>query len=94
MTVDRNKPEECDSCHFQTDDLKMYHDRIAGLRHPEKADGWLCELCASTLAGNAWRWPEQYGDSGNTMRTVCYVGNVVLAAIRAASLSSRADQKE
>lgn len=81
MAKNREKPEECDSCHYKTAALTRYDDRIAGLNGRDKETAWLCKLCASTLAGNAYRYPEQYRDSGNTMRTICYVGNVILDAL-------------
>jgi hypothetical protein len=82
LTENRPKPDECDSCHFETRALVKYDDRIAGLRDPSKTTAWLCALCAETLAGNAYRYPDQYRESGNVMRTVCYVGNVILEALK------------
>ena len=79
-----SQPVSCDSCHYATAALRRYDDRIAGRMNPNKRTAWFCSLCANTYAGNAWRWPEQYRESGNIMRTICYVGNVVLDAIREA----------
>jgi hypothetical protein len=70
------QPENCASCDFETSALQQYPLRMGqpGL--------WLCELCAGTPAGNAAAFPEQHGDDGNLLATICYVGNVLLAEIR------------
>lgn len=73
----RPKPPECDSCHFETKRLKRYARAPLAV---EKGDKWLCVLCASTLAGNALDYPSNYPDPA-ALRTICYVGNVILAAI-------------
>ncbi len=70
------KPEICQSCAYETDRLKYYP---FALRQEEGM--WLCELCASTHAGNACEYPNQYPER-KTLATICYVGNVILAAIR------------
>lgn len=76
-----DKPEFCLSCGFGTTHLTGYPRR----RNINYAEGcetkWLCDLCASTDAGTAVDYPTQYPDIAS-LRTVCYVGNVILAAIR------------
>lgn len=78
------KPGECECCQAPKVELKFYEappftKRIAG----DKGN-WLCILCASTMAGNAHDYPEQYRDgrSGDVMKTMCFVGNAVIAAGR------------
>jgi ribosomal protein L37AE/L43A len=67
-------PGECESCHYETPALTYSADRI--LRSI-----WLCDLCAGTLAGNAAKNPVAYPHA-DVLRTICYVGNVILAEIR------------
>lgn len=73
-----NKPEECESCHFETSALTMYEDRLA---KPDRREMWFCELCAGTMAGIHAR-NGSYPDQGLTLQTICYVGNVILDTIR------------
>ena len=47
----------------------------------EQTHGWLCSLCRSTLAGVAYEYPEQYPGQEVALRTICYIGNVILEAI-------------
>lgn len=75
------KPEDCDSCHYETPRLTRYADRVAAISMGGRVL-WLCPLCAETLAGNAARWPEQYRDRGDVLRTICYVGNVILDTLK------------
>jgi ribosomal protein L37AE/L43A len=69
------QPEECQSCGYETH-LKPYENGMPRQTY------WLCELCAGTLAGNAVAYPGQYGEAGTVMKTICYVGNAILEAIR------------
>ena len=66
--------KECACCGYETE-VKIYHLNTRG-------DTELCKLCASTLAGNSLEHPNGYGHSGYVMQTVCYVGNVILDAIK------------
>lgn len=73
------KPEECRSCHFVTSNLKWYRSMKLGQSYPGK---WLCHLCASTLAGNAVDYPEQYTKNSAVLECICFVGNTILEAIQ------------
>lgn len=42
----------------------------------------LCDLCASTPMGNAYEYPEQYEDERNILKTICYIGNAIIKAIK------------
>lgn len=75
------KPEECQSCGFKTSALKGYPDMRGYPNHEQNEDKWLCKLCAGTSAGNVLSYPEQYMESGEVLKAVCYVGNVILRAI-------------
>lgn len=89
---DEENPGECTCCGYQTTALTLYKDQpttIAGGGKLVTADFWFCELCASTPASNAHCYPGQYPD-GTSMRTVCYVGNVLLQRL-ALILERRAD---
>jgi hypothetical protein len=72
---------ECDSCHFQTTKLTEY-ERSPFNRNPsDPTTKKLCDLCASTVAGNTVDYPASYRDPA-VLRTICYVGNVILQAIQ------------
>lgn len=78
------KPAECDCCQFKTEQLVAYGTTRGSPKQP-CPDKWLCDLCASTMTGTAHEYPEQYaeGNAYEVMRTICFVGNTVLAAIAA-----------
>jgi hypothetical protein len=82
--MENEKSEECDSCGFRTEALIAYPVRRNFPK--ESAPKWLCDLCASTMAGNAHEYPEQFreGRAGDVMKTICFVGNTILAAIASA----------
>lgn len=86
-----DKPEECECCQFVTTELKPYD---AHRNFPKQMDEkkWLCLLCASTLAGNAHEYPEQYAGEVVTLKTICFVGNTILAAIKAAPVEAEGKQ--
>jgi len=76
------KPEECECCKFKTSELKKYH---SDNNWPQERDNvkWLCDLCANTHTGSFNEYPQQHDrDSLCVMKTVCYVGNAIIAAIR------------
>lgn len=75
------KPEQCESCQFETDAIKAYRTTRNFPRGP-CPDKWLCDLCASTIAGNAHEYPEQFPGTHDVVRTICFVGNAILAEIR------------
>lgn len=70
--------DECDSCGFQgpTEAYPRRNHKLGG-----GGDKRLCVLCAGTHAGNALEYPDQYPNA-EAMRTICYVGNVILKAIK------------
>ena len=41
----------------------------------------LCHICAGTFVGSAVRYPRSYPDA-DTMKTIAYVGNLILAALK------------
>jgi hypothetical protein len=77
----QEQPEECDCCQFKTEALKPYEVFFAS-KAVQTTHKWLCELCASTYAGNAYEYPEQYPYQVATLRAMCYIGNVLLKAIQ------------
>lgn len=79
------KPDDCECCQSPNVELKFYEKSRFGRPQGDDSKGnWLCVLCASTMAGNAYEYPGQYRDgrSGDVMRTMCFVGNAVIAAGR------------
>jgi hypothetical protein len=45
------------------------------------SDYWLCLFCSRAVLGNALRYPNEIQDTA-TLRVVCFVGNVLLEALR------------
>jgi hypothetical protein len=71
---DREIPEECDFCHFKTE-VKLYS-------RPLSEDAYLCLVCASTLAGNAHRYPDQY-QNVPIMKQISFCTNLILSRLPA-----------
>ena len=87
MSEKLENPGECECCGYATKKLRYFEKlptTIAGGGRVREGDFWYCELCCSTPASNADRYPGQYADT-DAMKTICYVGNVLLAAIKAKS---------
>lgn len=78
---EQENPGECEACGFETDALESYP--MTRLMPKEEGTKWLCRLCAETMCGMAYEYPEQFGGQFQTMRTICYCTNVVLAALEA-----------
>lgn len=75
-----NKPEECQSCYYPTEALTEY-DAADSIGRFEGRKKWICNLCASTETGRIIDYPRQFEGQAETMRTICYIGNVLLAAL-------------
>jgi hypothetical protein len=74
------KPEECECCGFKTSALKEYQS-LKNFPLDEKK--WQCELCAGTMTGSFSDYPKQHDpDTLCVMKTICYVGNAILAEIK------------
>lgn len=83
--MSREQPEECDCCGFVTAGLRLFKDQdttIAGGGKTRQDDFWYCDLCCSTQASTYNRYPNQTPSNTTVMQTVCYVGNVILAALK------------
>ncbi len=76
------KEKSCDCCGFGPDvELENYPRR--GSMAQDGSSKELCCLCAATHAGSAIDFPQQYAPNViDTLKTICYVGNVILAEIR------------
>jgi hypothetical protein len=75
-------PGECECCGFRTKKLRLFKNQptmIAGGGQLTKADFWYCELCCSTHASVSHAYLREGAD---IMKTICYVGNVLLTEIR------------
>lgn len=78
------KPEACHCCGFETDKLTLYANvetTLAGSGKTRRDDFWYCELCANTSSSMFSRHPNVTPSSSEVMRTICYVGNAIIAAI-------------
>lgn len=85
MTEKRENPGECDCCGFVTKKLRLFEDMdttIAGGGKIVKSDFWYCALCCSTPASNYDRYPSQEASNATVMKTICYVGNALLEALK------------
>lgn len=69
------KPEECDCCGYETTALEFFD-------LPPRRPQWLCALCSGSFASTAVDYPHHFHDGGMTVKTICYVANVILDAIR------------
>lgn len=62
--------------------LARASDRAMGPGFEPISHHWLCDLCAATMTSTAvLQYPDQYQGQAQTMQTLCYVGNAILAAI-------------
>ena len=78
MTPENSQqPEACENCAFETKEIKAYK---MYRKSPVTQYKWLCDLCASTPAGNAYEYPEQFHNVP-LFQTVCYIGNAIIQAI-------------
>lgn len=80
------QPAECDCCGFETEALTDYGWHGSGSK-------WCCDLCASTMASRAHEHPEQFRGQEHVLKAICYVGNVLLAAIKAQHVPQSGDAK-
>lgn len=83
MSDKPENPGECDCCGFETKKLRFFEglDTYSGGGGKlVKDDFWFCDLCCSTHASTSHRY--LYEDA-RQQKTTCYVGNVLLAAIKA-----------
>lgn len=69
----------CECCGYVTDDVAQL--KKLETAHTGGSDFYCCSLCASTPTLNAHRYPGRY-EGADVMKTVCYVGNVLLAALK------------
>lgn len=84
--MSRDKPEECDCCGFVTNDLNLFKDQettIAGGGKTRQDDFWYCDICCSTQTSVYDRYPNQTPSNTVVMKTICYIGNTLLAALKA-----------
>ncbi len=83
----KTKPEECECCGFETAALKPYPETRYRFSREDTSQRethkWLCLFCASTMAGSADEYPEQFsaGHAGTILKTICFVGNAILARL-------------
>lgn len=71
-------PEACESCDYPAP-LQIYGGK--SIATDERF--WFCDLCAATASANSQIYPEQYRENHQVLQTICYVGNAILAALRA-----------
>ncbi len=76
--MDRNERiGECDCCQFEPVLIRDYQMGVL-TRNETKS---LCNLCAGTMAGNAYEYPEQYRGQKETLMAICHVGNAILGKL-------------
>lgn len=87
MSGHTEKPEECESCMWSTDELEEVdaYARTPGhgpfTLENEKQWGWLCNVCRSTMAGNAYLYPNSEHYDTPTLQTVAWGINAILDEI-------------
>jgi hypothetical protein len=69
---------ECAACGWEMDEAEWTFKARPGTCVTEDLPG--CRLCAETLCGNALYHPNMY--PGDVLRSISYIGNVLLAAIK------------
>lgn len=90
MTGHQPKPEECENCGWETDELTETDCYARGHRtgpmspDDEKEFAWLCDVCRSTFAGTAFQYPRQYADQAAVLQTIAWGINRILHEIRTA----------
>lgn len=82
------KPEECENCMFGTNELVECDAYARTIGHgpftpdDQKQWAWLCEVCRSTYAGNAYLYPFSSGYDQPTLATIAWGINRILQAFR------------
>lgn len=74
------KPDCCQSCRFETTEIKAYQYFALSEKGKRETHKWLCHFCANTFAGNAFEYPEFY-PNGDLMQHICHVANLLLAKL-------------
>ena len=86
MAGHQPKSEECDSCGWPTEELTEVDAYARTKGHgpftpdDQKEWAWLCEVCRSSYAGNAYLYPRNYDDD-IVLRTIAWQTNAILDAI-------------
>lgn len=73
----------CDCCGAEAVETKFY-EAPAHLhkKHLHYTGDNLCTLCAGTATGNAHLYPDQYRGQVQILKTICFVGNEIIKALR------------
>jgi hypothetical protein len=79
MSMTGDKPEFCESCKFETTDLKVYENFPMSVEGKHTKNKWLCFLCANTMAGRYWESKEK---NHELFEHVCLTANLLLKLIR------------
>ncbi|HEX2242023.1 MAG TPA: hypothetical protein VHK27_01955 [Gammaproteobacteria bacterium] len=75
-------PDACECCNFETKELKPYETNRYFPKQPVETK-WICKLCADTMTGAFSDYPNQHNaDSLEIMKTICHVGNAILAELK------------
>jgi hypothetical protein len=80
------QPEECESCGWatvqltKTDAYARTHGHGPFTPNEDKVWGWLCDVCRSTFAGNAFQYPNQYPDA-RVLQMIAWQTNYLAAKI-------------
>jgi predicted Zn-ribbon and HTH transcriptional regulator len=85
VEAETEKPEECESCGYETERLTLYDSH-----NGDNPLAWLCEVCASTYAGNAYHYPRQY-ENRHIMQQISYCTNLILDTMGRANTGLHTD---
>lgn len=82
--TDETKIEECDACGFAPVEVESYDRPDPGrVLDPDQRTIHLCKICANTVSGNVLLYPRNERSAGEVIQMVAYIGNAILAEIRA-----------
>ena len=60
----------------------MFDGKIITYSDPNRESHDLCEICESSYSGIAYRFPDQYPNELAAIKTIAYVGNLILRELR------------
>lgn len=79
MTTAQEKPDYCDGCDVETDQLTLYGGSSAGQTRQIGGDpAWLCVFCESSFTGNIARYPQAYSSDTRTLARIISQQNHLL----------------
>lgn len=83
-----DQPACCECCGYPSKFLTRYEHLHGDRMNPNGGTCWYCGLCAGTETSSTSRYPSLHTpDVIRNMKTMCYIGNAIIDAIREKSQS-------